>query len=277
VVTSLRSITEEARVLTFNQLLHRGGLDPANVRLVRHKPAHHHHRELYDAAMKSEAKYHDYQEIQGKEQVITQFRAAKHLASFIVEPTTKETVFVGVWDVLGERATETGAAFTTKLRDEFDLYRGRIVIDWGDGERAWVQRADNQDKGIIEIRQRREDPAFPGFARLHHSLDDIENVPVAWAEVLRNARGIYLLVHRESGQQYVGSAYGADGFFGRWKSYADGHGGNVGLKELGASAEAFDAAILEVVGSEATNEEIFARETLWKEKLGTRVKGLNRN
>ena len=26
-----------------------------------------------------------------------------------------------------------------------------------------------------------------------------------------------------------------------------------------------------------TNEEIFARETLWKEKLGTRVKGLNRN
>jgi hypothetical protein len=57
-----------------------------------------------------------------------------------------------------------------------------------------------------------------------------------WADVLRSGRGIYLLVHRETGQQYVGSAYGVDGLLGRWKSYADGHGGNVGLKELGARA-----------------------------------------
>lgn len=180
--------------------------------------------------------------------------------------------------MLGERPAKCPyVAFTTQLRDAFDLYRGRIVIEWGDGERAWVQRADKQDKDIIEIRQRREDPAFPGFARLHHPLDDIENVPVAWAEVLRNARGNYLLVHRESGQQYVGSAYGDGGFFSRWNSYSDGHGGNIAMKELGATAEAYDAAILEVVGTDATVEDVFARETLWKEKLGTRVKGLNRN
>ena len=52
---------------------------------------------------------------------------------------------------------------------------------------------------------------------------------------------------------------------------------NVGMKELGAMAEAYDAAILEVVGSDATIDDVFARETIWKEKLGTRVKGLNRN
>lgn len=265
-------------MLTFNQLLDRGGLDPAHVRLVRHKPARHHRRDLYDAAMRNEPSFREYQEVQDSEQVITQFRAAKQLVGFFVEPTTKQTLFVGVWDVLGERPVKAPCVgFATQLRDEFDLYRGRIVIDWGDGERAWVQRADKQDKDIIEIRQRREDPAFPGFAKLRHPLDDVENVPVAWAEVLRNARGIYLLVHRESGQQYVGSAYGADGFFGRWRSYADGHGGNVAMKELGESADAFDAAILEVVGSEATNEEVFARETLWKEKLGTKARGLNRN
>lgn len=265
-------------MLTFNQLLHRGGLDPVNVRLVRHKPGHHHRREICDAALRGEPRFREYQELQDTEQVITQFRAARHLAGFIVEPTTKQTLFIGVWDVLGEREVKPPhVGFNTQLRDEFDVYRGRIVIDWGDGERAWVQRADKQDKAIVEIRQRREDPAFPGFARLRHPLHEIEDVPLAWAEVLRNARGIYLLVHRETGQQYVGSAYGADGFFGRWQSYADGHGGNVALKELAASASAFDAAILEVVGSEATNEEIFARETLWKEKLGTRVKGLNRN
>lgn len=266
-------------MLTFNQLLHRGGLAPADVRLVRHKPGRHHRRELYDAAMRNEPQFREYQEVQDAEQVITQFRAAKQLAGFFVEPTTKDTLFVGVWDILGEReAKPPYIGFKTVLRDEFDLYRGRIVIDWGDGERAWVQRADKQDKAIIEIRQRREDPAFPGFAKLHHPLHEIENVPVAWAEVLRNARGIYLLVHRDSGQQYVGSAYGAGGFFARWLSYADGHGGNVAMKELAASPDAFDAAILEVFGSDVTNlEDVVARENVWKEKLGSKAKGLNRN
>ena len=44
------------------------------------------------------------------------------------------------------------------------------------------------------------------------------------------------------------------------------------LKEL-----KLDASILDVVGMDATNEQIFDREVLWKTKLGTRVKGLNRN
>ncbi|MBZ0115417.1 MAG: GIY-YIG nuclease family protein [Sandaracinaceae bacterium] len=243
---------------------------------------------MFDAAMKNDPRFREYQERQGKEQIITQFRAAKHLAGFVVEPTTKQTIFMGVWDQLGERTptidpftmkppNTTTVAFTTQLRAAFDDYRGRVVIDWGDGERAWVQRADNQDKPILEIRQRREDPAFPGFARLRLPLCDVENVPFAWAEVLRNARGIYLLVHRQSGQQYVGSAYGEGGFFARWTCYADGHGGNVAMKQLGAPASDYDATILDVMGSDATADDVFARESLWKDKLGTRVKGLNRN
>ena len=99
-------------------------------------------------------------------------------------------------------------------------------------------------------------------------------------EILRHARGVYLLVRRDTGEQYVGSANGADGFYGRWCNYADGHGGNVAMKELKAPASAFDVSILEVVGSEATPEHIIEREGLWKDKLGTRVKelkGLNRN
>lgn len=275
-------------MLTFNQFLRVAGLDPAHVRLVRHKPAREHHRAIFDAAMKSDPRFRAYQEMQGKAQIIAQFRAAKFLAGFVVEPTTKQTVFMGVWKNLGPRKAtsdpfsgkppkETTAAFTTEVHDAFDDYRGRIVIGWGDGERAWVQRAELQDKPIVEIRKERVDPPFPGFGTLRHCLGEIETVPVRWADALRSVRGVYLIVHRESGQQYVGSAHGADGFFGRWKCYGDGHGGNVALKELGADANEFDVTVLEVVGSEATNEEIFARETLWKEKLGTRVKGLNRN
>jgi hypothetical protein len=218
---------------------------------------------------------------------VSQFRVAKHLAGFVVDPTTRQTVFMGIWDQLGERkptADPFGSAprpdsiaFETRPRREFDGYRGRLIINWGDGERAWVQRADLQDKPILEIRREPEEQAFPGFMTFRLALDQIETVPIAWSEVLRNARGVYLLVHRESGQQYVGSAYGDGGFFGRWTSYANGHGGNVGMKELGAQANAYDAAILEVVGSDATVEDVFEREVRWKVKLGTRVKGLNRN
>jgi len=276
-------------MLTFNQLLHRGGLNPEDVRLVRHRsPNREKHRLVAKAAVIGDAQFQGYQEIQETAQVIDAFRAAKHLAGFVVEPGTKQTLFVGIWDRLGERAApeadpfgsrvaSISVAFETKLRPEFDAYRGRLVIDWGDGTRAWVQRADKQDKPIVELRRVREEPKFPGFTLFRQSLDEIEAVPVSWAEVLKNARGIYLLVHRDSGDQYVGSAYGEGGFFARWRSYADGHGGNVAMKELGAPAEAYDATILEVVGTDATADDVFACETLWKVKLGTRTKGLNRN
>lgn len=49
------------------------------------------------------------------------------------------------------------------------------------------------------------------------------------------------------------------------------------MKELGAPASAYDASILEVVGTDARDDEVFAREMRWKAKLGTRAKGLNRN
>lgn len=276
-------------MLTFNQLLHVGGLDPADVRLVRHRdPDREKHRVMAKAAVNGDPRFHEYQDYQRTEQVIDAFRAAKHLAAFVVEPGTKQTLFVGIWNRLGERARPSAdpfgsllgpshVAFETKLRPEFDDYRGRLVIDWGDGTRAWVQRADKQDKRLVELRRVREEPRFPGFTMFRQSLVEIDGLPVSWAEVLKNARGIYLLVHRDSGEQYVGSAYGEGGFYARWRSYADGHGGNVAMKELGAPAEAYDATILEVVGTDATADDIFARETLWKVKLGTRAKGLNRN
>jgi hypothetical protein len=98
----------------------------------------------------------------------------------------------------------------------------------------------------------------------------------SWVQVLRNARGIYLLVRRKTGEQYVGSVTGSDGFFGRWLCYRNGYGGNVGMRELTADAAEYDVNILEVAAN-AMTDEIYARESMWKTKLGTRAVGLNRN
>jgi hypothetical protein len=160
---------------------------------------------------------------------------------------------------------------------KLEEYRGRIVVDWGGGERAWVQYASRQDKEIVEIRRKAEEPRFPGFGRFSWVLSEVDAMPATWLEALRTSRGVYLLVDRESGAQYVGSATGEDGFAGRWRAYADGHGGNAAMRELAHGPESYDVRILETVGSGDTYEEVCNLESLWKEKLGSRVKGLNRN
>jgi len=279
-------------MLTFNQLLRTAQIEPATVRIARHvgsTPAQQ--RQMRDAAFGLDVAFQRYQERQGKPQIINQFRSAKYLAGFIAEPLTKETVFAGLWKLVGERKERLGdpisintppdapwiVEFNSERVNQFDPYVGRLVIDWGDGTRSWVQRADNQDKPIIELRKERTDPEFPGFMKFKCSLVEVDTLYLSWAEILRHARGIYLLVHRKSGEQYVGAAYGNDGFYSRWSNYANGHGGNVAMKELGAPASEFDATILEVVGTAATNELVFEREGIWKDKLGSRVNGLNRN
>lgn len=143
-------------------------------------------------------------------------------------------------------------------------------------ERAWVQRADNQDKVILEIRQVFREPELPGYGRLLTPLSKIESLPAGWVAALSAARGVYLLTCPKTREQYVGSAVGADGLFGRWMSYVrNSHGGNVALKSRDPSD--YQVSILEVAGSAATTDDILSMETLWKIKLRSREMGLNRN
>jgi hypothetical protein len=67
-------------MLTFNQLLRVGDLEPGTVRLLRHRDSTPQiHRALYDAAMKLDPRFEQYQERQGTPQVIEQFRSAPPL------------------------------------------------------------------------------------------------------------------------------------------------------------------------------------------------------
>lgn len=153
---------------------------------------------------------------------------------------------------------------------------GRVTIAWGDGERSWIQRADNQDKAVLEVRQVFKEPDFPGFACFIAPLSKIAGLPAGWVAALTASRGVYLLTCPRTREQYVGSATGQDGFQGRWLSYVhDGHGGNVGLKSRDPSD--YQVSILEVAGSIATTQEVLDMETLWKRKLQSREMGLNKN
>lgn len=276
-------------MIQFNTLLKSAGIDPANTRLLRHS---HRSRQaqLYQDAIRQHPRFEEYQSSQSNPNVIDQMNSAEILASFVVDPGGR-TVFVGLWRVKGSKedyiADPYGSAprgderrhvvFELEWQEVLEHYRGRIVVDWGGGERAWLQYAHRRDKEIVEIRRIAEEPLFPGVSRFTSPLHQLESLPATWLESLRVTRGIYILVHRTSGAQYVGSATGPDGFLGRWRGYTDGHGGNAALRELGHQANEYDVRILETVGSGASLEDVYELESAWKDKLGSRAQGLNRN
>jgi hypothetical protein len=106
-------------------------------------------------------------------------------------------------------------------------------------------------------------------------LSEVEALPVAWREVLSNARGVYLLSCPRAREQYVGAAFAESGFFARWQQHAARHGDAAGFRVR--EPQDYRVSILEVAGSLAADAEIHEMEQRWKAKLQSREMGLNRN
>jgi hypothetical protein len=148
-----------------------------------------------------------------------------------------------------------------------------LFIDWGPGALAWVQYAARHDKPVTELRTSFREDAFPGFLNFIQPLSKLDTLPKNWTTALRSSHGIYLLTCSKTKEQYVGSATGDDGFWGRWQEYVQtGHGGNVALKSREPSD--YQVSILEVAG---TSDDIAAMEGRWQRKLQSQEMGLNRN
>jgi len=269
-------------MLTLNAILRNEGIDPLGVRLVRHQDNRSSlNCTPYNLWRAADGRLELYQRIQ-RRQV---FAVGDFLASFAATPTD-ETLFIGFYRVTGLGVAPEGTIDPIAHIDQAGLHLyeiehddrmselvGQLVIDWGKGFRAWVQRADSQDKRVLEIRKDRQEQPFPGFAYFNWDLDEIAAIPLGWQEVLRAVKGVYLLTCIESGKQYVGSAKGEQNLWGRFLEYAaTGHGGNVELRRRGKGR--YRVSVLEVVNSDAGIERV---EEAWKQKLMSRTFGLNRN
>lgn len=267
----------------FNTLLREAGLDPARVQLVRHQDTRFRGRPTpYSLWLAQDGRFETYQAIQRP----GTFRVGWVTASF-VKTFAGETLFAGVYQVgaagplppdvhcpiAGPDDPKEGSLLhQVTRRPELAELEGRLFIDWGPGTRSWVQLAGNQDKGVLEIRASRSEPPFPGFREFVLDLQELEAIPESWKTALRSVGGIYLLTCRRTGDLYVGAAYGAEGFFGRWRQYAaDGHGGNV-LLRAGLRRE-FQVSVLEVVGQATKPEDTGAAEQLWMRKLRPQLNG----
>jgi len=270
-------------MIGFNYLLQNAGIDLDRARLVRHQdnraPAG---RSPYGLWVAADGRFEMYQRIQGKER----FKGADWIVSFVATPLD-ETLFTGIYHVDGVGTVPSGTLdplgghdvtglflYELEPADALQEYAGRIVIDWGPAFRAWVQRANKQDKAILEIRRTAIEPPFPGFISFSWQVRDLSSVPPSWRGALSAVGGVYLLVCCSTGRQYIGSASGVGGLWARWEDYfRTGHGGNEGMKL--APGTDYQVTILEVASSSLNRDEIIQMEERWKDKLLTRKFGLN--
>ena len=269
----------------FNTLLEEASLDPNKIYLLRHEDDRLAPGRLLSAWLNEKEKFEHYQAGQKWK---NRFPEGSSLASFVVT-TTRETLFVGIYDVLhlsrisgpfedpllGKMPAEDRAWHETQHSDRMRDLEGRVVIDWGPAPRQWRQLAGNQNKLVTEIRPRFKEDPFRGYKRFRYPMGELRNIYPSWKARLEEVRGVYLLVF-DDGMQYVGSATGERGFWQRWEGYfASGHGRNKVLIRDRRDARNAMVSILETSGSQETRNDIVRREMFCQKMLGSRAKALD--
>jgi hypothetical protein len=272
--------------LRFNTLLEVAGLNPKTVFLLRHEDGRLAPGRIFSAWLSERKKFESYQQSQKWK---NRFPEGSAVASFVVAPGG-ETLFVGLYNVmqvsritgpfndalLGSMPPEDRAWHEMRHSHRMQEYEAKLVIDWGQGFKAWRQLARKQNKVVLEIRAQLKEEQFPGYINFMRPVAALPRIPREWQDRLKEAKGVYLLTFSD-GQQYVGSAAGDEGFWRRWSDYVrNGHGNNrVLIRESRDARRDAMISILEITGSASTKQDVIKREMIWQEKLGSRAKRLD--
>lgn len=189
-----------------------------------------------------------------------------------------------LWSVLQNRGeiSNDGSSrtFDLAVSEHMADLRGRLVIGWRSPRTWWINGGTASGYPVMEIADAEPIP-FPGFDRLvldYAQLQAVMREPryASWRTALASVVGVYLITDTSDGRQYVGKADGAENIRQRWSAYAaNGHGGNVELRNLDPSTLRF--SLLRVFDPATPNQQIDAAESHFKVALGSRLHGLNRN
>lgn len=175
---------------------------------------------------------------------------------------------------------------------EYEQYFGRLVVEYHNPCRTMGRKYENvmDELEVVQIlNEQYTGNEFPGYENVRLSYPLLKNIVdrqlPGWVDALRNQKAVYLITDTKTGKLYVGSATSQTGMLlQRWSSYAaDGHGGNVELRELVKQQgfdyvkENFQYSILENYNARMDDGYILKRESWWKETLCTRTHGYNKN
>jgi len=167
----------------------------------------------------------------------------------------------------------------------FEELQNRLVINWN-APIVWHQHFVEKHFEVLELRPTGNFGAFPGYRHVNLSYKELADIinnqmgNLEWYNSLAHTRGIYLILCQ--GKQYIGSATGDEGIWGRWKDYVnDPAGGNRGIAQHldqhpGAERD-FKFSIIETFGDHIAQETILQREHFFMRTHGTNEFGLNHN
>jgi hypothetical protein len=268
-------------MITFQELisLKTNLLNISKVKLVRHKDSRIEYKDL----IKDKDELLEYQ----KEQKNDVFKGADYIVTFIGQESTK-SLFFGIFKVNGLGKKNGKFYYDLEEIEICNEFKERVIIDWGNNTRVWCQWYEKQHKEILEILPKGYLGEFKGLTNFILEFDELKklidnpNANRDWKNNLSAINGIYMILDKKTGNQYIGSAYGSKGIWQRWSDYAKTkHGGNKTLIELCKNSENyqknFQYTILQSLPSNLSNREVIKIENLYKEKFGTRAHGLNEN
>lgn len=171
---------------------------------------------------------------------------------------------------------------------KLDDYSGRLILRKDTGYSFYNNIADGfiVDE-IYPPKLNRKVPFFASYDEVELSFTElkeiVENRYADYYKHLSCVKGIYMIIDGNTGKQYIGSASGEEGLYGRWKSYAESyHGKNEELvklfnKEGPEYFHKFKYIILQILPLKMTSTEITKIETKYKNKYLTKEFGLNDN
>lgn len=286
----------------YDGLITRGHGPRSGIKLLRHN---HRNRDIL-ALLRTNS---DYLAAHQAHQATDIFKNCNAILAFVSDGQSR-AIFRGAWELQGSishteysrkytfarqviQAEQNGTANpsefyynTSPLPALADLI-DRLVIEWGGSTLAWHQWI--APKEVIEVLPRNYIGEFPGFYEIVLTYNQLRRLIAnpdsnrVWLHQLSQVAGVYLILDSKSGMQYVGSAYGRDGVWGRWSSYATNpSGGNRLLAELldkngSEYAEYFQFSILRALDRTTPNNQVIMTEGIEKKKLGTRAFGLTMN
>lgn len=281
-------------IIKIGELLKLRGLDTnKRIKLVRHKDARQ--KQLING---KEVEGNPYDWYRNDKDIFIAYQSEQHrdvfknvdyIVSFIGENGTIAR-FIGIYQIEGPDNERKSDKYCYKMTEVegFDELKERIIIEWGASAISWHQWLnDKNDKEIIEITPG-FDHIFPGYEKITLTLAQLKNIILEkeypeWKKMLSAVNCIYIITDRKTGKNYIGSTYGKEGIWGRWKEYAKtgGHGNNVTLQRLydqdNNYPNNFSWSILETLSISISSYEAINIENCYKKKLGTLAFGLNKN
>jgi hypothetical protein len=209
-------------------------------------------------------------------------------------------LYVGAYYQTGKYEVKYGDHTTTyyklQLEEQYSRLKGRLIVHFDRKPGTRQVRAgletDFADRLTLHsiLEQEISNVKFRDYQNIHLTYPQLKNIIThndqKWFTALSTINAIYLQTDKKTGKQYVGSAYGREKLWGRWKQYVETyHGGNKSLKELYEKEgpkyfeKNFTYSLLEVIPNSRKDMSnlVIERESWWKIVLQSREFGYNNN